>query len=142
MSENELQVLKRYVLGELSEDERVALEQRYFSDQQVFDQLVRIETEIVDDYVRGRLSAADRASFERSYLQNPDRVRRVKFAAALATRIDRNDTNVTEERASAGFFGQWIDRIRTGKISLTPAFGLASLLLLAGVVWLFMQQQS
>ena len=65
MNENELQVLKRYVLGELSEDERDALEPRYFSDQQVFDQLVLIETEVVDDYVHGRLSAPDRATFER-----------------------------------------------------------------------------
>src|ERR1044071_1674406 len=103
MSENEYQVLKRYVLGELSGDERDAVEQRYFSDQQIFDQLVRIETEIVDDYVRGRLSAADRASFERSYLQNPDRVRRIKFAAALATRIDRNAVAVNEKKSSDGF---------------------------------------
>jgi hypothetical protein len=142
MSENEHQVLKRYVLGELSEDERDALEQRYFNDQQFFGLLLKVETELVDDYVRGRLSAADRANFERSYLQNPDRARRVKFAAALATRIDRSNTAITNERASEGFFARWIDRIRTGKIPLVPAFALVSLLLLCGVVWLFIEQRS
>src|ERR1044072_5344930 len=130
MSENEHQVLKRYFLGELSEDERDALEHRYFNDQQVFGQLLQVKTELVDDYVRGRLSAADRATFERSYLQNPDRARRVKFAATLATRIDRSNSTPTEEKASEGFIARWIDRLRNGKMSLTPAFALVSLLLL------------
>lgn len=139
MSENEHQVLRRYVLGELSDDERVAIEQRYFSDQHVFDQLVRIETELVDDYVRGRLSATNRSSFERSYLQNPDRVQRVKFAAALATRIDRNNAAAIGEQSSDGFLKRFAHWVRSG--SPNPAFALMSLLLVAGVVWLFIEQR-
>ena len=52
------QIATRYLLGELAEPEQTALEEKYFADPQLFDQLVKAETELVDDYARGRLSPA------------------------------------------------------------------------------------
>ncbi|HVG35893.1 MAG TPA: hypothetical protein VM911_22765 [Pyrinomonadaceae bacterium] len=95
MNESE-QHITRYLLRELSESERAALEEKYFADPQVFDQVLKAESELVDDYVRGRLSREAREQFERSYLADPRRRERVKFAEALAIRI-----NQTEESKSA-----------------------------------------
>ncbi|PYS70334.1 MAG: hypothetical protein DMF69_13855 [Acidobacteria bacterium] len=55
MKESE-QMMTRYLLGELSESEQSVLEKEYFTDPQFFDQMLKIENELVDDYVRGRLS--------------------------------------------------------------------------------------
>jgi anti-sigma factor RsiW len=85
---NESQQIMRYLLGELSESERASLEEKYFTDPQVFDQVLKAESELVDDYVRSHLSLPSRERFERSYLAHPGRRERVKFAAALAARID------------------------------------------------------
>ena len=49
--------ITRYLLGELPEDEQAALEARYIADSRVFDEVAKIESDLVDDYVRGKLAA-------------------------------------------------------------------------------------
>ena len=75
--------MTRYLLGELSEQEQAALEKRYFADREVFNQLLQVEGELVDDHARGQLSTEMRQRFERSYLTHPSRRERVEFAKAL-----------------------------------------------------------
>src|SRR5215831_8928385 len=72
MSESN-QALTRYLLGELSEAECSALEQRYFTDPALFDQIVEVENELADDYARGRLDVQTRQRFETHYLNHPQR---------------------------------------------------------------------
>jgi anti-sigma factor RsiW len=77
------EALSRYLLGELSEQEREQVEERYFEDGKFFESLLVAEDELIDDYVRGALTDADRARFERHYLRAPERRERVEFAASL-----------------------------------------------------------
>jgi hypothetical protein len=88
MNESE-QTMVRYLLGELSDSEQAALEERYFTHPRVFDELVKAENELVDDYACGRLSPQLRERFEQYYLAHPKRRERTKFAQALATRLDQ-----------------------------------------------------
>ena len=55
------------MLGVLPEAERAELADRYFHDEELFDQLLEVENELLDQYVRGQLSADDQRSF-RAYL--------------------------------------------------------------------------
>jgi hypothetical protein len=57
-------VLERYLLGEVSDDERSEIEQGYFADDAFFDQLLDVQNDLVDSYVRGTLPPADRKRFE------------------------------------------------------------------------------
>src|SRR5262245_57610196 len=77
-------LIKRYLMGELSAAEQTAIEDEYFDDESKYDQLCEAEDELLDAAARGSLSEADRERFERSYLVNPQRRRRVMFAKALA----------------------------------------------------------
>src|SRR5713101_766427 len=88
MNESE-QTMARYLLGELSDAEQAALEEKYFTDPQVFDKMVKTENELVDDYARGRLTPQLRERFEQYYLAHPKRRERAKFAQALATKLDQ-----------------------------------------------------
>src|SRR5262245_51818201 len=83
-------LIKRYLLGELSAAEQTALEDEYFGDESNYDRLSKAEDELLDRYARGSLSEADRERFERSYLTNPRRRRHVMFAKALAQVVDEN----------------------------------------------------
>lgn len=83
-------LIKRYLLGELSEAEQTALEDKYFIDPSEYDRLCKAEDELLDAAARGSLSEADRERFERSYLTNPRRRRHVMFAKALAQVVDEN----------------------------------------------------
>ena len=85
------QITTRYLLGELSEREQTALEESYFRDRNVFNQVLQVESDFVDAYARGQLSAEIRERFEKSYLKHPSRRNRVEFAKALTTRIDERE---------------------------------------------------
>jgi hypothetical protein len=130
-------VMRRYLLGELSEPERVALESRYFADQRAFDRLERFEQELIDKYARGRLPGETRARFEAAYLSNPNRRERLRFGEALAARIDQSEPSPVTHVNS----GYWRQRFLLGLETRMFAFSLALvvLLLAAGSVWLFVQ---
>jgi anti-sigma factor RsiW len=74
----------RYLLGELSPEERDQFEDRYFSDAALHEQLQAIEEELIDSYVRGELSSEQRTHFEQRFLQSPERREKCDFAKALA----------------------------------------------------------
>ena len=126
--------MRRYLLGELPEAEAATLEQAYFSDPQLVDQLVEVENELVDKYARGLLSPETRARFERHYLAHPNRRERAKFAEALTARLDRP---VEMPAASPILIRSWRGRLLTSLQGpkLAWSFSLALLLLIAGVIW-------
>ena len=62
---NEEHIIHRYLLGELPEAERAALEEAYFNDRRLFEQVVRAENELVDRYARGLLPPPVRERFEK-----------------------------------------------------------------------------
>jgi hypothetical protein len=132
-------VMMRYLVGELSEPERVALESRYFADQRAFDRLERFEQDLIDKYARGRLPGETRARFEAAYLSNPNRRERLKFGEALAARIDQSEPSPVMPVNS----GYWRQRLLSwvGPESRALAFSMALVLLLlaAGSVWLLVQ---
>jgi hypothetical protein len=139
-------IMTRYLLGELSEPERAALEQEYFSDPQLFDQLVQTENDLIDDYVRGRLSSPLRERFEQCCVTDPKRRVRLRFAEALATRLDAIEESssaaavaprpVHDALARHSLWAQMIARLRNARPM--PAFATALVVLfVAAGVWYF-----
>ncbi len=74
----------RYLLGKLSASEAAHLEQSYFADDSVFDDIEIAEDELIDAYVRNRLSANDRKLFETKLLSSKRIAERVEFAKVLS----------------------------------------------------------
>ena len=81
--DRQTEVMRQYLLGALSEAEQAALEARYLGDDDAFEEMVRVEHQLVDSYVQGRLPPSERTQFEQHYLAHPDRRERVQFASAL-----------------------------------------------------------
>ena len=81
--------MARYLLGDLSETEQMAVEQEYFADPEKFEEVWAAENDIVDRYLRGRLSRGEREMFERNYLQSPKHRERVAVARKLLEAADR-----------------------------------------------------
>ena len=78
-------LLVKYLLGNLSEEEQVQVEDRAFADADYLGALEAAEADLIDAYVRGELSQSDRRGFERRFLTSPQRRSKVEFARALAT---------------------------------------------------------
>jgi hypothetical protein len=82
--------LQRYLLGQLSDEERDHLEGEYLVNSELHDQLVAVEDELIYAYVGGRLSPSQAISFERFFLQTPERRSRVEFARSFAQFLEAN----------------------------------------------------
>jgi hypothetical protein len=77
----------KYLLGEASEQEQSRLEEEYFADDALFEQLLAAEDDLIDSYVRGDLSSHEHKLFERSFLTSHRRRERVELARGLRRAI-------------------------------------------------------
>jgi len=77
-------LISQYLLGELSEEQQIEIEDLAFSDKKYLAGITAVENDLIDEYVRNELSAADRQRFESRFLASADRRKRVEFARALA----------------------------------------------------------
>src|SRR4051812_7338736 len=77
-------LLVRYLLGNLTEEEQVRVEDQAFAEPDYLRAIEAAEADLIDYYVRGELAQADRQAFERRFLTSPQRRGKVEFARALA----------------------------------------------------------
>lgn len=77
----------RYLLGELSEEEEKSFENRYFADDQAFEELQIAEAEVIDAYVGERLPAQAGLHLEQRLKKSPRLRERVAFARTFAGAI-------------------------------------------------------
>jgi hypothetical protein len=90
--EEQHRVLRRYLLGELPEAERSRLAEQYFIDKELFDELLDVENELLDQYARGELQPEETRNF-RDYLTSlPDG--HTKLATAYVLNEARNQIRI------------------------------------------------
>lgn len=125
-------VIVRYLLGELPEDEQVRVEERAFADRRYTQNIVAVESDLIDEYVRGEMSGPQRRRFESRFLASAERRQKVEFARALARVVPAARRSQQPLR-----WRSW--RTRTAFFrDAPPAFRFAmaaSLLLVVGASW-------
>jgi hypothetical protein len=118
-------LLRRYLLGQTSEEEQLALEQRLLSDQDYFDKLLRSEEELTDEYARGEMVSPDRDNVEGHFLRSPERRENLAFAQALNRYLSTYKPLI---RARPGLFPRWPVFMEVGLMAavvvLVAALGL------------------
>jgi hypothetical protein len=122
-------VLSRYLLGDLSEEETARVEREFFADDELFDRLETLDEVLTEDYLSGSLDPAVRAKLDRQLEASPARRERVEFARLLKDRSGRSGQEPVSRGAPTTLSGpaRW------------PAYtaAAAAALALAGLVWLF-----
>ena len=141
---NSVEMMTRYLFGELSEAEQARLEARYFEDGRTFNQLVQLETDLVDSYARGGLSAQMRERFERGYLVDNNRRTRLGFSEALAAKVDQLSASRDADQTNVKATPKWqtFSSFITGRQRVL-AFSMALALLLFSLTsaWLFINSR-
>jgi hypothetical protein len=135
-------LIARYLLGELSEEQQVEIEDRAFADQKYLASITAVENDLIDEYVRNELSPAERRRFEQRFLVSAERRKRVEFARALAGVIEEQAVPkkiVVQETQS----WSWRDSIYAFLSGLTPAVRIAFVsalpLVVIGAGYLFIE---
>jgi Tfp pilus assembly protein PilN len=76
-------VLVQYLLGELDEAERSEIAERYFKDDALFDELLTVESDLLDKYARGALNEKEQEAFMRYLDHLPDGQQKLAVARTL-----------------------------------------------------------
>lgn len=136
-------IMRAYLLGALPEPEQALLEDKYLNDDDHFEQLLAIETELADNYVRGQLNVTERRQFEQHYLAHPARRERLQFTQALLAKLDHPEIRDAGP-ASAPWWQRMVSLFQPDTWSLNWGTALALLLLasLAGVMYVRRQPDS
>lgn len=97
--------LRRYLLGELTQEEQVTVEARLFLDGDYLSQLKAVEDELVDEYAYGELPDGEREKFETNFLARPEGRADLGIALALKRFTSSEDAaayDVPSSPATAG----------------------------------------
>jgi hypothetical protein len=138
------ELLVRYLLGQLSEEEQQRIEARFFDDEQSYQQLLEVEDELRCAYAQGALPGAQQAQFERRFLIFADERRRVALAREMIAELPQ--VSIAEARPSASRQREpktargWLPW-SFGWLSPARSFALAAaaLVMVAGCVWLLFE---
>ncbi|HEX8087563.1 MAG TPA: hypothetical protein VF762_01845 [Blastocatellia bacterium] len=130
--------MKRYLLGELSEQERDQVIDRLMTDSDYFDELLIQEDDLIDEYIYGRLSRAEEDRFKNFFLLAPERREKLNMTVALRGQIlDARNRNIGEP----GKTRKWLKPFFTGSFSWqsAAAVGVIFALALGTLVWFFLE---
>jgi anti-sigma factor RsiW len=87
-AEGEERAMTQYWLGELSPEAEQRLEERYFADGDLFEQLLAVREELFDAYARGELNEPERERFEQRLLHSPEGREDLEFARSFTGALD------------------------------------------------------
>ena len=94
--------VRRFFLGEMSEDERGAFEETFIADEELFEQMRVAEEELIEAYVRGTLAPSERGKFERGFLTTARRRARVEFTRSMLDRMAGQKAEVVAAKKADG----------------------------------------
>ncbi len=134
--------LRHYLLGKLTEPEREALAERYFVDDELFDQLLEVENELFDQYARHELSPVEKKQFAQYIRGLPDG--EVKLATAVAlTNLQVEQSNVPVSSAETAVADSWWQIIGGFffRPQLAPLYVLSSIILIGFILFVYFYNQ-
>ncbi|HEX8183222.1 MAG TPA: hypothetical protein VF747_00675 [Blastocatellia bacterium] len=99
---NDVIIIRRYLLGELSQEEQESLERRLMTDGDCFRLASALEEELVDKYISDDLPKEERERFGRRFLATPEGAEELKLAANLRRYARGNRTSLSSRSAGAG----------------------------------------
>ncbi|HEX5705178.1 MAG TPA: hypothetical protein VFX97_18405 [Pyrinomonadaceae bacterium] len=145
-NETQRQTIRDYLLGDLVGEQQTQFEERLLASDTVYEELVMIEDELIDEYLHEGLSARERESFESHFLAAPEHQEKLRFARTFTKYVTAEgpkyqlatDERVAEEpptkisRPSSRWFGFLPIRNPIYGYALTAAL----VLVVVGVTWL------
>jgi hypothetical protein len=145
----------RYLLGEMSIEEQIAIETEYFNDSEKFNLLQVVEHDLIEGYINGKLSASGRVKFEQHFLSTPARREQVQFFETLAKVLpiefeqqapDQTPVRAAIEPINLGQKSSWWESIlspfRVPRLALGVSFAAAMLILAVTGTWLIVSNRS
>jgi hypothetical protein len=137
--------IRRYLLGELSEEEREQIERRLLADEDYYQQVLIAEDELIYDFVCDELPEQEKTTFRRHILPVPERREDVKFAGLLRKYVRENAPRVAETPTPGSGRTSWLEPFaaffRRPAVGFSLAAAAALLLAVSLSVWTAIQNR-
>ena len=88
----EAEQIARYLLGDVSDQERNEIAERSLSDEAFGERVERVEFDLIERYARGEMPDHQRQVFERYFLVTEERRRQAMIISAIAKNRSRDAT--------------------------------------------------
>lgn len=131
-------VIRRYLLGELNDDDREHLEQRLITDRNYMEEVLMVEEELLEDYVSGKLPESDRDLFRKNYLSAPRQKQKLRIAQALDRYASRKVAPAPKLVSTQTWIQRLIHALRLHSGLMQLAWAVLVLVVLAGT-WLIVR---
>jgi hypothetical protein len=135
-------LLVKYLLGRLTEEEQVQVEDRAFANRDYMHALNAAEADLIDAYVRGDLPQTDRRAFEDRFLASPQRRQKVEFAQALARVADEAAPLPAQPSEPPNSWLAFLNPMRSWNSALRFAGAMGAVICVAGTTWLAVENAS
>ena len=90
------ETIKRFLYGEMPEDERFDFEEKFIADAELFAEIESSENDLIEKYVREWMNPAERKEFEQKYLVNEKRREKVETTKLFLQKIDEQRSEIEE----------------------------------------------
>ena len=142
----EQEAIRQYLLG-LAPEDAARVEERLFSDDAVYEELLIVEDELIEQYLAENLSVAEREGFQSHFLKATDHQRKLSFARALHKYADFAEASKTlapsAEPISPDDSGanhrpaekKWFSFLPFSNPIVAYSLAAAAVLLVAGISW-------
>jgi hypothetical protein len=119
-------LIRRYLLGEVTDGELEQVERQMMTDRQYLDHILRVEESLIGEYVRGELDLDEREPFETHFLIAPERRDKLEFAESLNRYIAEARALKSADVADADneAAGRIASRFWLRRIPIRPAIAL------------------
>jgi hypothetical protein len=141
--DKERELIRLYLLGQLTEEDRERLEERLVTDLDYQEEVLTVEEELIEDYVSDSLASEDKEKFQAHWLVTPRQRRRLEIGQAL----DRFCANTLTVEVPAAKDPLSANETRPTPINSQPSFfrrpivpyALAAVVLIAvsAAAWVF-----
>lgn len=139
----ESNIIRRYLLDDADETERTAIEERFLTDDDAFDEMIAVEDELFYEYSENEMSDAERGVFERKFLADREGRDRLAFAGAFletSAELARQRSFVPATAEQSGWMRSVSAFFSFGK-ALQFGMAAAVLIVVVGVVGYFIRDQ-
>jgi hypothetical protein len=131
-SNHDRQTLRRYLLGQLTDDEQATTEQRLLTEDDFFAELELTKDEIVEEYVAEQLAPGERAWFEQNFLASPEGKQTQGFTKVLNRYVSHHPPPTQKK---LGWAEPLIEFWNRQSRLLQAATAVAVVVMVVGVFW-------
>lgn len=124
------ETVRKYLLGELTDDQQQNFEQRLLSEAELTQELEVITDDLVDEYLAKQLTPKESEWFEQHFLASPEGKRSQRFATTFHRYISKNPG-----KAKKRSWIEWLSAFWNQQSVPVKAVALAMVVVVVGIFW-------